>query len=239
MTSEKNRKRLPPYISYRTFRNFISQLQERIPARIDRSYWGDTLSGSTGTQLVAALRFLGLVDSMGKPTNRLRSLASAKGDQQAEALRQIAGEAYAFVLRSSLDAQSATYAQLEEVFHETFQLTPDVGRKCIKFFVSLAADARMPLSPFMTKRFRWAHTSSGNTGTKSISKKAKHRIVQNLTVPRNVEEVPEDLSWNSMLLAKFPAFDPNWSDEVKLQWFTAFDELLKRHPVKQDIGAGG
>jgi len=34
------------------------------------------------------------------------------------------------------------------------------------------------------------------------------------------------------MLAKFPTFDPNWSDEVKLKWFAAFDELLKRYPRK-------
>jgi hypothetical protein len=31
-----------------------------------------------------------------------------------------------------------------------------------------------------------------------------------------------------MVLAKFPTFDPTWSDEVKLKWFEAFDTLLKK-----------
>lgn len=30
-----------------------------------------------------------------------------------------------------------------------------------------------------------------------------------------------------ILLAKFPQFDPAWSDEVKLKWFDAFDRLMK------------
>ena len=44
-----------------------------------------------------------------------------------------------------------------------------------------------------------------------------------------------------MLLAKFPTFDPNWSDEVKVKWFTAFDELLKRHPhlIIDNCASGG
>ena len=58
MTSEKGRKHLPPYVSYRTFYNFIERLQQHMPSRIDRSYWGELLSGSNGTQLMAALRFL-------------------------------------------------------------------------------------------------------------------------------------------------------------------------------------
>jgi len=239
MDSDKSRKHLPPYISYRTFRNFMSRLQQQIPARIDRSYWGETLSGSTGTQLMAALRFLNLIDNSGKPANRLKLLASAKGDQQIDLLREITSEAYGFVLQSSFDFQNATYAQLEEAFHDTFQVTPDVCRKCIKFFISLAAEARMPLSPFMTKRFRWTHASTGTTGAKGVTKKARHRISQNTVIPHNLEEVPEETSWNSKLLAKFPAFDPNWSEEIKLKWFTAFDELLKRYSTRQDQNSRG
>jgi len=30
-----------------------------------------------------------------------------------------------------------------------------------------------------------------------------------------------------MLLAKFPSFDPAWSDEVKRDWFTAFHQMMK------------
>jgi hypothetical protein len=36
-------------------------------------------------------------------------------------------------------------------------------------------------------------------------------------------------SWNAMLLEKFPAFDPGWNDDLKMKWFSAFDELLKRN----------
>jgi hypothetical protein len=58
---ETSKKHLPPYVSYRTFRNFLERLQQHIPSRIDRSYWGDFLSGSNGIQLMAALRFLKLM----------------------------------------------------------------------------------------------------------------------------------------------------------------------------------
>lgn len=222
---DKSQRRLPPYVSYRTFLNFIDGLQQRMPARIDRSYWGDMLSGSTGTQLMAALRFLGLIDASGKPTGRLKPLVSAKGEQRRELLKETAYEAFSFVLKSSFDPQNATYAQLKEVFHETFQLTEDLSRKCIKFFISLVSDAGIPLSPFITKRFRSTHTG---TGTKIITKKTSTRMGRNLIVPPHLDEIPEGL------LAKFPMFDPAWSDEVKLKWFEAFDKLLMRSLAKSE-----
>ena len=234
MVNESGRKRLPPYVSYRTFRNFIDQLGPRVPARIDRSYWGDMFSGSSGGHLMATLRFLDLIDDKGQPTERLKPLAAAKGDQRMAVLREIATDSFSFVLQGSPDPQNATYGQLEEIFQNKFPLSGDLSRKCLKFFIELSNDAGITLSPFITKRFRSRYSS---TGTKTVTKKANTRIVtktgitkakSNLTVPQSIEEIPLLSSWDRMLLTKFPTFDPNWSDDVKLKWFTAFDELLKR-----------
>ncbi|MBI2849577.1 MAG: DUF5343 domain-containing protein [Chloroflexi bacterium] len=234
MTNDKSRKHLPPYISYRTFENFIGRLQPQVPARIDRSYWGDTLSGSTGTQLMAALRFLNLVDSNGKPTIRLKQVAAAKAEQKSAVLKEITSEAYHFVLSSSLDIQNATYSQLEEVFHDNFQLTADVGRKCIKFFISLAGNAGTTLSPFVTKRLR-THIGTGTAGSKSVPKKTVPKLNRNGLIPEDTLRVAPDnhlTTVHSKLLEKFPAFDPAWSDELKSKWFSAYDELLKRYPTR-------
>ena len=35
-----------------------------------------------------------------------------------------------------------------------------------------------------------------------------------------------------MLLSKFPNFDPSWKDEIKIKWFSAFDEMLKKGQPK-------
>ncbi|MFC1977877.1 hypothetical protein ACFLWS_06420, partial [Chloroflexota bacterium] len=69
-----------------------------MPAVIDRSYWGERFSGSNGTQLMTALRFLGLIDSSGMPMTRLIQLVSAKGSQRSEILMQIGHGAYNFLI---------------------------------------------------------------------------------------------------------------------------------------------
>jgi hypothetical protein len=225
MIIEKRQRRLPPYVSYRTFYNFLERLQQHIPSRIDRSYWGDLLSGSTGTQLMAALRFLNLIDINGKPTELLKPLVEARGEARTRLLYELTNDAFDFVCQSSLDLESATYAQLQEVFHHTFQLTDDVSRKCVKFFIAIARDAQIPLSPFILKRTRATHST---TGIKAGSRKAVERTNRNAAVPQVQDEIPKSDSWHSLLLAKFPNFDPSWSDELKMKWFAAFDELLKK-----------
>jgi len=226
MVLEKEKKRLPPYVSYRTFRNFVDGLQMGgVPARIDRSYWGDRLSGTTGTQLITALRFLNLVDVNGVPTNRLKMLVAARGPQRNELLRQMTFEGFAPLMKAGLDPQNATYSQLEEIFHSNFDLSGDVSRKCIKFFIMLAGDAGVNLSPFITKRLKSPRTG---TGAKN-AKKTPSRTSRNDVAPNGLTGVPEQvLSWEQMVLSKFPTFDPAWSDELKLKWFEAFGELLKQ-----------
>ena len=227
MAKEKSNKHLPPYVSYRTFCNFIEGMRQQMPARIDRSYWSSTLSGSTGTQIMVAFRFLGLIDTSGRPTAQLKSLVSAKGEQRTMLLKDIATGTFGFVFQGSLDPQNATYAQLEEVFHETYQCTGDVARKCIKFFIALSNDAGIPLSPFITKRTKSAYSHS-ISGTSKSKRKSVIETIRKSQIPQSAGEAPGQTTWNEMLLTKFPSFDPTWSDEVKLKWFAAFDELLKR-----------
>jgi len=223
MLSSSSKKLLPPYVSYRTFLNFLEGLQQTMPARIDRSYWGDRLSGSTGTQLVSALRFLDLIDANGFPTLKLRQLVSNKGNQRAELLKQITRESYDFFFLSQVDTQAATYAQLEEAFHDNYQIASDVARKCIKFFIGLASDGGMKLSPFVTKKTRNSHAvAATKKPARTLGKKTGTEI------PQRDVPIPNGIGLDKLLLDKFPGFDPSWPDEVKLKWFAAFDELLKR-----------
>ena len=54
--------------------------------------------------------------------------------------------------------------------------------------------------------------------------------LQNPPLPPPVTPKPpsaELAAWAEMLLAKFPEFDPAWTDDVKAKWFDAFDRLMK------------
>jgi len=238
MTMEKGRKHLPPYVSYRTFHNFVERLhQQGTPQRIDRSYWSSILSGSTGPQLMAAMRFLDLVDANGKPTEQLKLLVPAEGERRAQLVRGITTAAFSFVLKSNLDLANATYAQLEEGFCSTYNLTDDVKRKCVKFFIAMAGDAGMTISPHIIRHTRSANNGSG---TRAITKKTSlkndrsysvpqiKKIPQDKYIPQIAAELPENSAILIKLIDKFPNFDPAWNDELKLKWIATFDELFKK-----------
>jgi hypothetical protein len=182
---------------------------------------------------MSAMRFLNLVDANGVPTNQLKELISSRGVNKAEILKKVSHDSFSFLLSNTFDPEKATYAQLEEVFNDFYQVDRDVARKCIKFFTELASDAGIPLSPFITKKSK---NSRQTQVTEKIPKKTGNRTNQNAPVPQVMELVPRQMSWKELLLTKFPSFDPNWPTDVQIKWFEAFDELLKRGFISSHDG---
>lgn len=85
----------PPYVSYLSFVGFIDWLGTlpRVPDQLDRSLWGGKYSGATGSQLMGALRFLGLIDG-NRPTGELRTLVAATGSERSALLLEQLRRAY-------------------------------------------------------------------------------------------------------------------------------------------------
>src|SRR5271157_944500 len=137
--------RTPPYTSYRTFRTFIEDLREHgVPSRIDRSVL-TRFSGVVGTQLMHALRFLGLIEDHGRPTQRLKELVNAHGEGHwperfSELLRQVYAPMFA------IDLETATPSHFNEAFRRAFPAADAVVQQCVTFFLYAANDAGVKIS---------------------------------------------------------------------------------------------
>jgi hypothetical protein len=230
MSAENVRTYSPPYISPRTFQHLIEQLQTTIPDRFDRSYLDSMFSGSTGVQVMAAMRFLNLLDSGNKPTHHLRLLVQSTGEERTKRLRDLANNVFGFILNNeSFNIQTATYGQLEEIFTSYFKVDGDVRRKCIKFFISLAQDADIKLSPHITKKVKM--TSNTAAVVRTSTKKTVVKAPKIPEIPQIVEKVPENTELIHRLISKFPDYDIQWTDVQKQKWvddFTLF--FVKVYP---------
>ncbi len=135
----------PPYTSYRTFKTFIEDLHEHgIPSRIDRSVL-TRFSGIVGTQLMHALRFLGLVEDDGRPTERLKALVNAyAAGRWPETLLETLGHEYAPMF--AIDLETATPSHFNEAFRRAFPAADAVVQKCVTFFLYAASDAGVKIS---------------------------------------------------------------------------------------------
>lgn len=219
MMKSRDSNRLPPYLTYAAWRRLLQAVQENIPLQFDRSYFSDLgFSESTALTARGTLLFLGLMSDDSRPTEKLVNLVKAEGKNQTGLLREIARAAYQPVL-GDLDVEHATLGQVEECFRKC-GAEKNVGHKCLSFFLALAKDAGIALSPNLLTRSRVG--AAQKVASQVIS--ARRRRVS-YSSPRNEPSKAETTEWDH-LASKLPAFDPNWPKEVREEWFDRLGALM-------------
>ncbi len=219
------KKSIPPYIAYKSFINFINSLQQGTPGRIDRSLMG-SMSGSVQAQLLTTLRYLDLISDKGFPKDKLHRFVNSEGAERQSALKDILKSSYSFLFTESFNLNKATLHQLEDQFKDAATGGGTI-RKCIKFFIDVAKDSDITLSPYIKK----TKIRSGVTRPRRNTPKSSFQKPEAETPP---QIQTEQISWSQLLLSKFPSFDPSWPDDVKLKWFDAFDQLMKRGQEQEE-----
>ena len=204
---------IPPYVAYKTFRNFLEFLKDNFPSRIDRSVWGPRYSGTSGQQLMTALKVLNLIDENGIPKEILTHLVNSEGENRRSILRRILMNTYEPIFK--IDLTKATKSQFHEVF-KNFDTKEGVIIKCEAFFIQACQDAGIELSSFILAR---RHISSRKNNTSSIRTKI---------VSKNDSDNTGFNSNNfvvSSILKKYPEFDPTWDAKVQEKWLEGMIKL--------------
>lgn len=119
--------------------------------RFDRSFWNKKFSGSTGAQLMAGLRFLGLLKG-NTPQTDLETLVKAKGEGKRAILARIFKQAYTTVDFDAL--RRATPSMLAEWFR-AYNLEGHTLRKAESFFINGCKSVDIPLSNALRKKARY------------------------------------------------------------------------------------
>ena len=209
----------PPYVAYKTFTNFIKSLRESgIPDRIDRSVFPG-MSGAAQSFLLASLRFLGLITNDGAPTAILKDLVE-NPQNETIIFSKAVKEKYNFIFDGKFNVNSATGAQLTEKFKEQ-GLNGSTIVKALSFFTSLCEAAGIKTSPHI-KGSR--PTGGANGGTRRVYKKRKSADEEAGCQPPATP--PAAKSFQEILLAKFPDFDPKWDVETQKKWFENFERFM-------------
>ncbi|OGO08398.1 MAG: hypothetical protein A2Y61_07015 [Chloroflexi bacterium RBG_13_60_13] len=176
-------------------------------------------SQSTALTIKSALSFLGLTDPQtGEPTVRLRGLLEAKGEDYKTQLKDMIESAYQPVL-GDLDLQQTTLGKIEERFRR-YGAEKNVGSKCLSFFLALAKDAGIKLSPNLVARSRLgaaqsvAHPVLAPPRTSRGASASRHH-------PANTRA-----AGSHHFASKLPDFDPGWPKEVREEWFARFQTLV-------------
>ena len=227
MAIDERQMRLPPYVSYKSWLKMLDGLTKFVPDEIDSSYYRELLfSGSSAKKLRTALRFLGLIDDGNVPTGQLqrlvRALRGVGQEIKTEVLREIMQNAYPSLFTEDFSLKRATSGQLMERF-EKLGVRGDIQRHCISFFLHLAADAELELSPHLAGRSRLG------IGRKSIVLKSRERrrkakaelLQQDETTIFDFSKLHPAIVG---LIRELPAAGSGW--EQKEQWKKAFEATI-------------
>lgn len=155
----------PPYTSYRSFQNLISELREyvrthqMVPAVIDRSLLSKR-SGSEQSALIAALKWFELITDNGTPTQLLHDYVETDESKSAPILKAMVEKSYSLITDGKFDLRRATTNQMAEQFRQ-YDISGSTLYKCIGFFLAAAKEAGIPVSPLVK-----APVASSSSGAK-------------------------------------------------------------------------
>jgi hypothetical protein len=192
MEPETKEKRPPaPYISWKTFTSFISNMHGKVPLQIDASVL-QNMSGTARSQLLSALRFLDLIESDGTVKDSLHELSAAyNSDDWKLALRKLISKAYARVV-SDLNISAATPGMLRDRFKNFGGIDGGTIESALRFYLSALKEAEIPYSPHLVVRQRAPRGSS--TRKRAASKPAaQEEEDEEFEIPDGTFEVSLDL----------------------------------------------
>lgn len=135
------------YVSWTTFKNAIDGFGSGLPNRVDRSVFPG-LAGGVQYQLIAALRFFGLIEDDYKPSPALRRLAVPEEEERKKQLGVLFQEHYPL----DLDLTKTTPAELDERMTAITGLTGSTRKKAVRFFLAGAKYLDIPVSPLLAKK---------------------------------------------------------------------------------------
>ena len=211
-------KGLPPYTPYATWLELIDWLRKGLPDRIDDSYLQYLrVNQAIRSTLYTTLRFLQLVDEEDRPNDALAALVGSQGEEHREKLREVVNRCYNPILRG-IRLKSATPDQLRDKFQEQ-GANGDVVRKCFSFFVAIADDAGLDLSPHIPRRRRQTKGRMHKKSTPATAETPKvHQAADrdDLVLPDTVAKAAS--SSLALILAKFPDYDASWDDATAIRW---------------------
>ncbi|MDN2679343.1 DUF5343 domain-containing protein [Janthinobacterium sp. SUN033] len=147
MASKTERLATPPIVSFSSFVSFLNQLREHghVPTRIDKTLM-PTASGSQTSGMLAALKYLSLIDDVNRPSETFQSLVMEDDSKRKETIEQVLRSSYSFLFSdSNFNLEKATSGEMTEKFRE-LNISGSTLTKTISFFLAAAKESGIKVS---------------------------------------------------------------------------------------------
>lgn len=178
----------PPYGPTQGTIQALQLLQKQSPGRVDETFLrSQGIAPRNEYKVVGALRFLGLIDAEGRPTERAH-LLKTRGATFTLNLQEIVREAYGDLFRE-VRPREATQEAVYNHFVARARLGGEMATKATRFFRKLCQWAGMPLPEEPPVRRGGVRNASGP--------KAPARSKSSRAAPRGVAEASPGLMGDS------------------------------------------
>lgn len=168
--SDKAKKASPPYATFSGFISFINKLRDTgVPNKIDPTVFGNA-SGSVVYSVIAALKFLNLIDENGVPSTQFHEFVKAQDEQRPKLLRDIIKRGYPTLFNGAFDLTNITAGQFDTHVRDEYDVHGSTIDKIATFFLAAAKAAEIPLSTYLEKRAPIASSSSSKKSTQQRRK---------------------------------------------------------------------
>ncbi len=221
-----------PYISFRTLLNLFEKLEPEPPPRIDKSVLS-YLSGGYAIQVLAALRFLGLIDADGVPSPALQELVTIPLSRK-ENIRKLWLRTYPTIFARK--PERATAGQLEEAFKGDFGLEGETREKALAFFVHGAKFAEIPLSTLIENRVKRSTSTARKPKRTPALSPNPVTVGGGDSLPSSHASAPvHPMLAGSIQWLYENAGTPNWTEQRAKLWSDNFITSVKLvYPTRQE-----
>ena len=228
MESEK-KAASPPYVPYKTFKNFLEKFKQGVPGRIDRDLMG-TMSGASQSQVTTALRYLGFTSENNLPLEPMKAFVVAEGDNRKELLKVALQKSYPYLFGKQFDISSATASQLRETIEANTSASGETVDRCIAFLKDAAQDAGIVVSKYITQKKPRGGSPRKRNGVQRKNTEGNgadappSSSVQHHPPPITMEAQNSMLLWG--LFQRLPKPGSAWPKEQREQWSQTLNNVL-------------
>lgn len=189
----------------------LHRLRSRnLPERVDAEYLRDArVSEGTVGRTLFGLRFLGLIDDPGEPTQALRSIHTSTDEEYRASLAELIREAYSEVF-NVIDPAEDTQDRILNVFR---RYTPASQRsRMVIFFLGMCREAGIPVLDVPRQRSMGERRPPRTPALRRATRAAAPRERGSSTVPAGIPPALEGL------IKSLPTPGTPMSEERRQQW---------------------
>lgn len=224
---------VPPYVAYKTLKNFLERFKQVLPARIDRGLMG-SMSGAAQSQVITAMRYLGMISENGIPTPALREYVSGQEEERKAALFKMLMGAYPFLFDTDPDPSAnafhistATAQFLRETMEANTTATGETLGRCIAFVKDAALDAGFNVSRYILQKKMRASGPRKKSSQQKREEKAPERSHPSSPTAPGPAAMPANASMLlSGLFQRLPKPGSVWPREDRERWVQTLQNVL-------------